>query len=358
MIVALVVLATLAVATLSAVAAYRCGSAAWDREYNAHRMGLAIEVAFLFLTFASAAAIALIMKDAFETLYFRGAWRSPFYLGAMAVIAGGVAIYAIAVAPGSLAKKQGVAAGDVARECRLPYLLYAPFSILSWIGAILPVLALIIVSIHADSREMHDTKQGLTREAQTVVAQSAANPATAKDHAGIYNLAYRESLDAVQRMASRYLWVVGVFMVSIMVILNTRITSSFTEESLDAFKWLMWVLLAVALGVCLYGFGRYQVFRDLALETQTRLQALAGATGNLNLLASSREALLVLRNQGPVTFIQMTLASGSLALMFFGYAMQIVLAKVTNRSVLAMIFPSPVARFLDSFMLGSEEAKG
>ena len=84
---------------------------------------------------------------------------------------------------------------------------------------------------------------------------------------------------------------------------------------------------------------------------------LAMASKNLDLLASSREALLVLRNQGPVQFIHMTLDSGSLGLMFFGYAMQIILAKVTHRSVVGMIFPAHVARFIDSFMLGSEESK-
>jgi orotidine-5'-phosphate decarboxylase len=185
----------------------------------------------------------------------------------------------------------------------------------------------------------------------------AKDPGAAADHAQIYGLAYRESLDAVQRMVSRYLWVIGVFMLSIIVILNTRITSSFTEESQDAFKWLMWVLLAVAVGVCLFGFSRYQAFRDLAVATHQGLQTLASTTGNLALLAAARESLLGLRNQGPVQFIQMTLESGSLGLMFFSYAMQIVLAKVTHRSVLGMIFPSPVARFLDSFMLGSDTPK-
>ncbi|MEK7315596.1 MAG: hypothetical protein AAB011_05400 [Candidatus Eisenbacteria bacterium] len=355
-VVVVVVLAMLVAATASAVAAYRwSGSAAWNREYNAHDMGLAIEVAFLFLTFASSIAIALIMKDSFRALFLEGGWRTPLFLGSLIVVAGGVSIYMLAIAPGTLAAKQKVAAGAVGSECRRPYLYYTPFSVISWVGAVLPVLALIVVSIGADSNAMGAVKQTLGREGAVVVAHCENEPSAAKSHAGIYSLAYRESLDAIQRMVSRYLWVIGVFMISIIVILNTRITSSFTEESQDAFKWLTWLLLVVALGVCLFGFSRYQIFRDLAIETQLRLQALAAGTGNLDLLASSREALLALRNQGPVQFLQMTLESGSLGLMFFGYAAQIVLAKVTHRSVLGMIFPGPVARFLDSFMLSSEQ---
>ena len=353
----LVTVAMLATATISAVAAYRLsGSRAWDREYNTHGMGLATEIAFLFLTFGCSIAIAAIMKDSFRILFYEGGWRTPLFLSAGIVVTAGVSIYMMGIAPAALAQRQRIDASRIGAECRRPYLLYTPFSIISWVGAVLPALALIVVSIHADAGAMAAARETFAREGATVLAHSATGPATAKDHVQIYGLAYRETLDAVQRMVSRYLWVVGVFMLSIIVILNTRITSSFTEESQDAFKWLMWVLFTVAIGVCLFGFTRYQGFRDLAAVTHESLLAMARQTGNLGLVAASRESLLAIRNQGPVQFIQMTLESGSLALLFFSYALQIVMAKVTHRSVLGMIFPSPVARFLDSFMLGNDSS--
>jgi hypothetical protein len=139
--VTLVIGVMLATATVSAVAAYRLsGSAAWDREYNSHGMGLAIEIAFLLLTFASSIAIATIMKDSFRILFFEGGWKTPLFVGAGVVIAAGVSIYMMGVAPTVLARRQGVDASRVGAECGRPYLLYTPFSIISWIGAVPPHL--------------------------------------------------------------------------------------------------------------------------------------------------------------------------------------------------------------------------
>ena len=41
--------------------------------------------------------------------------------------------------------------------------------------------------------------------------------------------------------------------------------------------------------------------------------------------------------------------------MIFTYALQAVLAKVTQRSAVSAIFPRSVAQFLDGFLLGREE---
>lgn len=355
-VIVLVVAGLLVVAAASAVAAYRLsGSSAWEREYNPQGMGLTIELAYLFLVVTAAMAISLIMADSFRMLFLVGAWRSPVLLASALVMTAGVAFYMLAVAPLTLGRKQHVAPERIGRECRLPYLMYAPFSIISWVGLVLPVLAVLVVSIHSDHGTMALTRQRLAEEGRAVIALSDSRPETAREHVAIYDLAYREAVDTVQRMVSRYLWVVGVFMIFVVVILNTRITSVFTEESQDAFKWLMWVLLAVAVGICLFGLTRYQSFRAIAIETHARLQSIAAARGQLELLAAVKEALLELRNQGPVEFLRRTVESGSLWLMLFGYALQFVMAKVTHRSVLKVIFPSPVARFLDSFMVAGEE---
>jgi hypothetical protein len=354
----LLVCGLLAIAVLSATAAYRLsGSAAWTREYGLDGFGLTIELSFLFLTFLAAASISLIMANSFKSLFLLGGWRSPAYLIAAVVMAAGVSIYMVIVAPQTLAKKQNVVPDAVARECRLPYLLYAPFSIISWAGFVLPVLALVVVSIGSDYDLMSATKAKLAADGTTIVALSDSKPDTAKDRVGIYGLAYREAVDSVQRMVSRYLWVVGVFMIFIIVILNTRITAVFTEESQDAFKWLMWALLAVALGICLFGLARYQSMRYLAIAATAQLQAVAGARGQLPAVAAAKSALLELQSQGPVEFWRTTFQGGSFMPMLFGYALQIVLAKATHRPLLQMIFPRRVATFLEAFMLSAEEKK-
>jgi len=356
--VALIVVCLLVVAGVSAVAAYRwSGSAAWEREYNQQGMGLSIELTFLFLTVLAASAISLIMADSFRSLFLERMWRSPAYLASAVVVISGVAIYMLVVAPQTLARKQGVKPERFGSECWRPYALYAPFSVISWVGFVLPVLALIFVSIQTDYGRMNATRQTLAQEGEAVIARIEGQSEITKEHSALYSLAYRGAIETLQRIVSRYLWVIGVFMMFLIVILNTRITSVFTEESQDAFKWLMWILLAVALGICLFGLTRFQSLRDLAIEAHTRIQSMADVRGQLQPLAASNEALLVLRNQGPVEFWRMTLNGGGLWLMFFSYASQIVMAKLTRRSLTQMIFPRPVARYLDAFMLTGEEPK-
>lgn len=355
-VVALIACVLLAVAAASAFAAYRlAGSHAWNRQYDHRGIGLAIELAFLFLTAAVAIAISIIMAESFKSLFLAGQWRSPLYLGAAAVMAAGVSFYALVMAPDTLARAQAVKAEEVAKECRLPYALYVPFSVVSWAGFVLPVIALIVVSIHSDYRGMAVAQGRLSEEGANAMALAESKPDAAGKVAGIYSLDYQGAIDTVERMVSRYLWVVGVFMIFVIVILNTHITSVFTEEAQDAFKWLMWALLAVAIGIGLIGLARFQVFRDIAIETQTRLYRMGTDKGLVELIASAKSALLALRNQGPTQFVKMTFDSGGLWLMFFGYAIQVVMAKVTQRSVVKVIFPGPVARFLDSFMLGADE---
>lgn len=356
--VALVVSGLLAAAAASAFAAYRLsGSVAWEREYNQQGMGLSIELTFLLLTVLAAAAISLIMADSFQKLFLHGLWRSPAYLASAVVILSGVAIYMLVVAPRTLAQKQKVERDRLASECWRPYLFYAPFSMISWVGFVLPVLALIFVSIQSDYGRMNVARQTLAQDGEAVIAMIGGQAEITKEHPALYSLAYRGATETLQRIVSRYLWVIGVFMMFVIVILNTRITSVFTEESQDAFKVLMWVLLAVALGICLFCLTRFQSMRDLAIETNSRLQSIAGSRGQLQPLAATNEALLALRNQGPVQFWRMILEGGGLWLMFFGYATQIVMAKITHRSLVQMIFPRPVARYLDAFMLTGEDPK-
>ena len=354
----LVACAAIAGAVLSAVAAHRfSGSSAWVREYGYQGMGLAIELAFLFLTAVSAVAISLIMSDSFRMLFLDGGWRTPAYISSAVVVATGVALYMLGFAPGILARKQSVDPAARARECRLPYLLYAPFSIITWVAFVLPVLALVFVSIRSDRIQMTVVRSTFAAEGRAVLTATAEKPADAEKLVALYDLAHKDALDAIQRMVNRYLWVIGVFMIFVVVILNTRITAVFTDESQDAFKWLMWCLVAVAVGICLFGLTRYQLMRDLAINSYVALESWAQVNAQLDVLASARAALLELRNQGPITFWHATLEGGSLWLVFFSWAMQVVLARFTRRSVTKVVFPSPVARFLDAFMLSGEEQK-
>ena len=358
LVVVAVVVGLLGIAVISAVAAYRLpGSQAWQRAYNANGMGLTIELAYLFLTFLALAIISAIMSDAFRTLFLEGGWRSPAFLAAGGVIAAGVGVYMLALAPSILARKEQVPAARVGRECRLPYLLYAPFSLISWAGLVLPLLAVVFVSIQTDRAHLAEVKAGLAAQGALLVERAADGSSAAMTHRSLYDLDYQAAADAVQSMVGRYLWVVGVFMVFMIIILNTRITSVFTEEAQDSFKWLMWILLAVALAICLFGILRYQGMRGLALGTHERLAAIAAAKQQLVPLALAKKQLLELDNQGAVHFLRRTLEGGSLWLMFFSYAIQIVLAKVTHRSVVQVIFPRRIAAFLDAFVLAGERQK-
>lgn len=355
--IAVVVVLLLAVAVASVVAAYRSGSSAWTREYGLGGFGLTVEMSYLVLTALAALAISVIMNDSFRLLFLEGGWRRPLFLGAAIVILTGTSIYLLGVAPSILRRRQNVPAEQFARECVRPYALYAPFALVTWAGLVLPVLALVTVSIHADQGLMQRTRAELVVRGDVVVAAAQVTSESPEAQSELFSLDHRAATDTVTRMVSRYLWVVGVFMVFVIVLLNTRITSVFTEESQDAFKWLMWALLAVAVAIAGYGLAQYEALRALAIGTHERLEMVAERDMQLGLLTASKAALVALRDEGPVHFLRRTLEGGSLWLLFFSYALQIIMAKVTHRSVVRVIFPTPVARFLDAFMLGSEEQR-
>lgn len=355
--IAVVAVLLVAVAIASVVAAYRSGSAAWNREYGLGGFGLTVEMSYLVLTALSALAIAVIMNDAFRTIFLAGGWRSPWFLGGGIVIVSGAGLYLLGIAPSILRRKQDVAPARFAAECVRPYALYAPFALVTWAGLVLPVLAMVTVSIHADLGLMQRTRAELAAHGAAAVAEAEVAAEAPEAQSELFAIAHRGATDLVTRMVSRYLWVVGVFMVFVIVLLNTRITSVFTEESQDAFKWLMWVLLAVAMAICLYGLAQYEGLRMTAIGVQERLESVAATQAELALLTAARTALVALRDEGPVHFLRRTLEGGSLWLLFFSYALQIIMAKVTHRSVVRVIFPTPVARFLDAFMLPGEEQK-
>lgn len=354
---AVVVVLLLAVALASVIAAYRCGSSAWNREYGLGGFGLTVEMSYLVLTALAALAISVIMNDSFSALFLEGGWRRPLFLGAGVVILTGTSIYLLAVAPSILRRKQSVPPERFASECVRPYALYAPFALVTWAGLVLPVLALVTVSIHADLGLMQRTRAELVARGDVVVSAVQVTSEAPEAQSELFSLDHRAATDTVTRMVSRYLWVVGVFMVFVIVLLNTRITSVFTEESQDAFKWLMWVLLAVAIAIAGYGLAQYEALRAMAIGTHERLTTVAERDMQLGLLTASKTALVALRDEGPVHFLRRTLEGGSLWLLFFSYALQIIMAKVTHRSVVRVIFPTPVARFLDAFMLGGEEQR-
>ncbi len=353
----LVALLLLAVAVGSVMAAYRSGSSAWTREYGLDGFGLTVEMSYLVVTVLAALAISVIMNDSFRLLFLEGGWRQPLFLGAGVVIVAGASIYLLAVAPSILRRSQNVAAEQFGRECVRPYALYAPFAIITWAGLVLPVLALVTVSIHGDLGLMQRTRAELASRGDAVVASAQVTSEAPETQSELFSLDHRAATDTVTRMVSRYLWVVGVFMVFVIVLLNTRITSVFTEESQDAFKWLMWALLAVAIAIAGYGLAQYEELRAMAIGTHERLLAVAERDMHLGLLAASKGALVTLLDEGPVHFLRRTFEGGSLWLLFFSYALQIIMAKVTHRSVVRVIFPSPVARFLDAFMLAGEEQR-
>lgn len=351
----LIVGGLVAIAVGSAFAVYRrSGSDAWSREYDAEGTGLTIELAVLTLVVAAGVAISIIMTDSFRTLFLEGAWHSYPYLAAAFVVTLGVSIYMVAVAPSILARKQSVESTHVRRQCLLPYLAYTPFAVVLWVGLVLPVLALLAVSFHSDHRNLVATQRNLESSGALVLARADREPEAAPEHVAIYGLEYGAAVDTVQHTVSRYLWVIGVFMIFLLVILNTRITSVYTEEAQDIFKWLMWGLLLVAVGICLFGLTRYQAMRDLAMTTHERIVSSASSKGQLELVVATKGALLELRKDGPAVFLSKAVLGG-IWLMVFGYGLQIVLAKVTHRSAVDVIFPRSVARFLNGFLLGGEE---
>ena len=183
---------------------------------------------------------------------------------------------------------------------------------------------------------------------------AAGEPEAARDHVAIYGLEYREAIDTVQRAVARYLWVVGVFLLFLIVMLNTRITSAYSEVAQDSFKLLMWAFALIAVAICLLGLRQYQAMRDLAIATHERLASAAESSGHLDLVVVTKEALLELRSDGAAHFLRSAVLAG-IWLVVFGYGFQIVLAKITNRSAVDVVFPRKVARFLNGFMVGRED---
>ena len=157
----------------------------------------------------------------------------------------------------------------------------------------------------------------------------------------------------MQRAVTRYLWVVGVFLLFLIVMLNTRITSAYSEVAQDSFKPLTWAFALIAVAICLLGLRQYQAMRDLAIATHER-RVRRGDSGHLDLVVVTKEALLELRSDGAAHFLRSAVLAG-IWLVVFGYGFQIVLAKITNRSAVDVVFPRKVAGFLNGFTAGPED---
>jgi hypothetical protein len=351
----LIVGGLLGMAVASATVTYRrLGAHAWSDEYDKEGMGLTIELALLFIVALVWVAISIIMSDSFKTLFLEGGWHSYPYLGAAFGLSFGVAFYMLRVAPPILASKQGVESKHVHRECRRPYLWYTPFSIILWAGLVLPVIAMLVLSFQSDHRKMITARDDLASNGASVVMLADRVPDAAQGRLTIYGLEYRAAVDTVQRTVNRYLWVVAVFIFFLLVILNTRITAAYTEEAQDAFKWMMWVLLAVAVGITLYGVTQYDAMRDLAVTTHERIVATADRRGQLELIVAAKRALLDVREQGAGKIFRGGFVA-LVVLLISSNGLQWVMAKVTHRSAVNVIFPSRVARFLQRFLLEGEK---
>jgi hypothetical protein len=353
--VSLVVAAFLLIATLSAWAAHRrFVGTAWSSEYGEDGLGMTIELATLALVVLVGIAISIIMADSFRALFLEDGWRSVAYLVAAVIGAGLIAYYHLVSAPRSLAVKHNVVESEVGRQCKVPYLVYTPYSLVMWVGLVLAVLALLVVSVRSDHGEISSARRDLAAGGAEVLRLAEQEPVKAPDHVAIYGLEYRAAVDVVQRTVGSYLWVVGVFLAFVIVLLNTRITSAYSDAAVDIFKWMMWGLLAVALLICVWGLSRFQDLRDLAIDTHESLISEATASGRLGLEVAAKEALLDIEHEGPVRVLRGGFI-GLLSLVVFTNAFQFLMAKATDRSALHVIFPAKVARFLDGFLLGREK---
>jgi hypothetical protein len=153
---------------------------------------------------------------------------------------------------------------------------------------------------------------------------------------------------------ARYLWVVGVFILFLIVILNTKITLAFADAAQDIFKWMMFGFLVLALVICLIGLQEHREMQDLAVSTHEEIVAAAASEDRLELVAVAQEELLEIRAEGPSRILRGG-AIGLLSLVLFGNAFQLLMARATNRSAVDAIFPRPVARFLHRFLLVGEK---
>ena len=351
-------LGLLLLAMVSVTAAYRVsGSEAWSREFDSHKFGLATELTYLVLSVFAGLSISLIMPEAFGFLFLDGGVRNPLFWGPAIFIVGGVSTYMFVLAPGSLAKRQGVSAESFRRECRRPYAMYAPFALVSWGGLVVPIVAMILVSIGGDSQSLALARSSVIEQGTSLEQLAGQAPEQAAERHEVFRLTYQEGVDLTQRTVSRYIWVVAVFVLFVIVILNTKITSVFAQESQDAFKWLMWGLLLLAISICAFGVYRYQDLRQIALGTNDALASLGLAENSMPLYSAAKTAHLSLKNEDAVYFLKSTLERGSMWLLFFGYGFQIILAKITHRSVIRVIFPSKIAGFVEAFMVPAEEGK-
>ncbi len=345
-----------AVAVCSAVAVYHLsGSTTWSLEWDKQGMGLSIEVAFLAAVVLVGVAVSIIMNDSFERLYLRGAWHSYPYLLISGVVALGVLIYTLHAAPSTLKDKHNVESTLVHRECRRPYRIYTPYAVILWVVLVLPVPAMVVVSFSTDHGSIVSARRDLAREGDRVLILADREPASAEQNAAIYGLQYQAAVDSLQRTIKRYLWVVGVFVFFLVVILNTRITTVYSEAAQDYFKWFMWFLLALALGICLYGLSEYQAMRDLAITADERLAVAASSSGQLGLVMVADQALLGLRGDDALTFFRGAVVGG-VGLIVFSQGIQVMLAKATHRSAMDVVFPRTVARFLHRFLLEGEDS--
>lgn len=313
-------------------------------------MGLSIELVVIVLLFFNVMSVGMIMQDAFRSLFLGDGWRSMWFLGAAGIVGLGVLLYMIIFAPLILAREQQVGPGKTWAQCRVPYLLYAPYSLVMWVVLVLPLVAMVVTSINLDHTSMSNTVIELNEHSGHVAGLADNTGHFELEKLVYYRIEYQESIATIQQVVNRYLWVVGTFMVFLIIVLNTQITTIFTEEALDFFKWLMWLLLAIAFGIGFFGLWRFFIMRSLAIDSISQLLSVLHSADALPEIIAAKNELLTLRAEATIYFLRQTMEGGSLWLLFFGYGAQIVLAKVSNRSLVKTIFPRNIAQFLDSFI--------
>ncbi|MGH2935049.1 MAG: hypothetical protein ACRDL2_11125 [Gaiellaceae bacterium] len=354
LVIALIAGGMLTLAARSAVAVYHSDSAAWALEYGNEGMGLAIELVLLGLVSVVLVTMASIMYEPFRKLYLDGGWPLYLYVGVACGVAAGVAVYTVGFAPSALAKKHNVEPERMHAECRRPYLLYTPYAVVLWAALMLPVPAMMVVSIHDDHASIVSAHNAVTDDGAEAIAAASSKAPTAARNVEIFRLTYEDAVGTVQRAVGRYLWVVAVFMLFLVVILNTRITTAYADTAQEFFKWLMWVLLLAALAIVVGGVAEFQSIRQLAIGADERIVATATANGQLDVVAAADRALLQLRNETVEQFFRAAIVGGLGALAVV-QGLQVLLAKITNRSVATAIFPRPVARAIHAFLLEGDE---
>jgi len=352
---------SLAIALVSTFSATRLvRSPAWIREWDTvngqEGLGLTLEIVFVLLLAASFMTICLIMRDAVRRILDERIYARRWFVSLTAVTVLGVVGYTTLAAPGILQSLQDVPAERVWRECRLPYFAYTPYSLVNWVAFVLPMVLVIGVSIHDDRKALMSFATRLGSASANVVGHvrcSVEEDGTEDCEARIelYRYEYHEKAEVITEMVGKLIWVVGIFIVFVIVMLNTHLSSIYTETAKDIFKLVMLLLLAVALFVGYLGILRFLGFRNEVLASLGDIYDIAEEADQAKLMLFARSVMREISPEGTIYFVKKLLSGGSLWLLFFTYSYQLIIAKATERSVVDTVLPSYVVAFLKKIMI-------